>query len=359
MSSEWELHCNNVQCRRALSTKAAVTTCSHIFCMECSQCFNRALVCPACETSLTETDDIIFQELNPLEEYKSSVLAGLRPDILMECATRALSFWSYQMTQETCFQEMMYKQLDEKYTSLERQVQAIVREANHEITGLREKVSNLQKDLELEKHRNHELSENFADKGKQLQKLQQMYEKSRRRALVQSTQATSNGNNNAMNDMMDFQPDDPLGGAPFQQAVAPPPTSAPPGIPPPAHTVHHHSRPPMTTAAGRRVTYNNGGGPFQVRHPQQQQTSGIRMMPSNPNAGANGNGGPLGVFHGRSPTAINNNLNAQFNNNGHHLSHNAAGNGNGNTFQNSRRVASLPLHVGRPGRQPQWSPSMG
>lgn len=38
--------------------------------------------------------------LNPSEDYKTSVLSGLSPESIMECAGRALSFWSYQMTQD-------------------------------------------------------------------------------------------------------------------------------------------------------------------------------------------------------------------------------------------------------------------
>lgn len=38
--------------------------------------------------------------LNPSEDYKTSVLSGLSPEAIMECAGRALSFWSYQMTQD-------------------------------------------------------------------------------------------------------------------------------------------------------------------------------------------------------------------------------------------------------------------
>lgn len=39
-------------------------------------------------------------ELNPKEDYKTSVLSGLSPETIMECAGRALSFWSYQVTQD-------------------------------------------------------------------------------------------------------------------------------------------------------------------------------------------------------------------------------------------------------------------
>ncbi|RGB23759.1 hypothetical protein C1646_609127, partial [Rhizophagus diaphanus] len=116
-----DLRCNVVQCRKILNTenRACVTTCS----LDCANnSFSSALVCPACETSLTENDDIVFTDLNPSEDYKSSVLSGLRPDLVVEICSRALSFWTYQTTQEACFQEMLYKNLEEKYTQLEKQV---------------------------------------------------------------------------------------------------------------------------------------------------------------------------------------------------------------------------------------------
>lgn len=42
----------------------------------------------------------MITNLNPSEDYKTSVLSGLSPEAIMECAGRALSFWSYQMTQD-------------------------------------------------------------------------------------------------------------------------------------------------------------------------------------------------------------------------------------------------------------------
>jgi hypothetical protein len=80
---------------------------SHIFCIECS---NRCQLsgqregqrpsCPACHVILTNPDDVIVTNLNPTEDYKTSILSGLHPNIIMECAGRALSFWAYQSTQE-------------------------------------------------------------------------------------------------------------------------------------------------------------------------------------------------------------------------------------------------------------------
>lgn len=80
---------------------------SHVFCIDCSnrcqlsgQRDGQRSSCPACHVVLTNPDDVVVTNLNPTEDYKTSVLSGLHPNIIMECAGRALSFWAYQSTQE-------------------------------------------------------------------------------------------------------------------------------------------------------------------------------------------------------------------------------------------------------------------
>ncbi|TPX36159.1 hypothetical protein SmJEL517_g01653 [Synchytrium microbalum] len=341
-----------------------------IFCCDCAQCFNRALVCPACETSLTQADDIVFTDLNPTEDYKSSVLAGLRPELIMEIAGRALSFWAYQMTQETCFQEMMYKQLDEKYTALERQVHAIVREANHEITGLREKVvskldlidhgrlnyqnsgtnhfftlTDLQKDFELEKHRNHELADNYAEKGKQLQKLQQMYEKTKRRALLQTTTLQQQSGGGVIHDMEMLEnhlmTDTNVGVGLMHMNMNPMQQQQSSNGP-----LHHQApHPPLSRSnmglgssnGGRRPGYNTGQPPLsRQQHTNQQQPPLLPMMPGMP-----------GYQRSPSPT----NGTPKFTNQPPTLP---------NTFQsnNNRQRQPFSMQNGRAGTSSRWSPNM-
>ena len=85
----------------------SLTLASHIFCLDCasqsgltSQTPEHHRVCPACRGQLSRPDDAVISNLNPTEDYKISVLSGLSPNVIMECAGRALSFWAYQMTQE-------------------------------------------------------------------------------------------------------------------------------------------------------------------------------------------------------------------------------------------------------------------
>lgn len=56
---------------------------------------------------LNNQEDAVVTNLNPSEDYKTSILSGLAPTIIMECAGRALSFWAYQMGQEMYEQTYM------------------------------------------------------------------------------------------------------------------------------------------------------------------------------------------------------------------------------------------------------------
>lgn len=55
--------------------------------------------CPICSQPLSASE-VCEQLLQPSEEWKSVALSGLGPTVVMECAGRALSFWSYQMTNQ-------------------------------------------------------------------------------------------------------------------------------------------------------------------------------------------------------------------------------------------------------------------
>lgn len=100
------LRCNSLKCRTELTSKAVVTTCSHIFCVPCAEALGLATpnasrrTCPACQTLLSNDDDAVVTELSPSEDYKTSVLSGLHPTVILECAGRGMAFYTYQVHQE-------------------------------------------------------------------------------------------------------------------------------------------------------------------------------------------------------------------------------------------------------------------
>ncbi|OCH93569.1 hypothetical protein OBBRIDRAFT_724507 [Obba rivulosa] len=165
------LKCNRLTCRKALTEKAVVVS-SHIFCVDCAnELFNASRLCPACETSLTEPDDVVVCSLHPSNDYKTSVLSGLNPAIILEICSRAMSFWQYQVHQEHSFQQAVLRNINEKNAQLQKQLDNVVREANGELTLLNNKVSEVERDLELERRKATTLQDSLKERDKEYQKL--------------------------------------------------------------------------------------------------------------------------------------------------------------------------------------------
>ncbi|CAO1601304.1 hypothetical protein XANCAGTX0491_004971 [Xanthoria calcicola] len=194
---DFSLRCNNLKCRAQLTEQAVVTTCSHIFCSACSHSLGLDAAptahrtCPACETSLPNPDDAVSTQLNPTEDYKTSVLSGLSPSTIVECAGRGLAFWSYQSTQEIVYQEYLAKSLTDKYNKLGTQVDKIIHDANTEITNLNQKLSSMQIDQEKLQSENTNLVQAFREKSRKHQQTQELYDRLKRKEMTAATQSAA------------------------------------------------------------------------------------------------------------------------------------------------------------------------
>ncbi|KAH8678619.1 hypothetical protein BGZ60DRAFT_428455 [Tricladium varicosporioides] len=184
---EFVLRCNNLKCRKEVAGHAVVTTCSHVFCIDCSNRYQlsgvrdgHAIICPACDGHLRNPDDIVIANLNPTEDYKASVLSGLSPNIIMECAGRALGWWAYQTSQEIIYQSCMSKSLSEQYNTLNIQMDKIINDANSEISNLRNKLAAMQTEQESLRRKNGEITQALREKSRKQLHAQEMYDRLRR-----------------------------------------------------------------------------------------------------------------------------------------------------------------------------------
>ncbi|KAI5273469.1 hypothetical protein E4T47_03361 [Aureobasidium subglaciale] len=184
------LRCNSLKCRQRLVGRAVVTTCSHIFCVPCSDALglsssaNGVRMCPACDAQLANPDDAVVTQLNPTEDYKTSVLSGLSPTIIMECCSHGVSFYQYQVTQEISDQDSMYhdymaKNLADRYASLNSQMDNVIKDANSEIGGLRVKLERMHMEKKTLEQKNQELINAFSEKSKAHQRLSKLYNRAR------------------------------------------------------------------------------------------------------------------------------------------------------------------------------------
>jgi E3 ubiquitin-protein ligase CCNP1IP1 len=81
--------------------------------------------------------------LHPNEEYEATILSGLNPSIVLDCAGRALNFWAYQKTQEIYYQQHIYRILAERHSQLKSQFHQVVADANAEIARLQKMIDSM------------------------------------------------------------------------------------------------------------------------------------------------------------------------------------------------------------------------
>ncbi|CAK3927374.1 E3 ubiquitin- ligase CCNB1IP1 [Lecanosticta acicola] len=177
------LHCNDLKCRAIVDDRAVVTTCSHIFCLHCADRLNLTAPqdgqrkCPACSTYLLNPDDAVITLLNPTEDYKTSILSGLSPTVIMECAQRGLSFWAYQVAQEITYQEYLARTLTERYHSLTAHLDSVVREANDENNKLRARLQAMDEDNAALQEKVQSIDAKCKERSKSAQQFENMYRK--------------------------------------------------------------------------------------------------------------------------------------------------------------------------------------
>ncbi|PIA88425.1 E3 ubiquitin-protein ligase CCNB1IP1 [Cercospora beticola] len=186
------LKCNDLKCRIPCPEQAVVTTCSHIFCVNCAarlglieQHPNEGpRTCPACYTQLVNPDDAVVTALNPSEDYKTSILSGLSPAVIMECAGRGLAFWAYQMVQDITYQEYVRRSLTDKHSAAEAHAAEIERALREDNARLNNKMSAMRDDNERLHAQVEQLQQSAAQKSKDYSKMSALYNKIKQRERV-------------------------------------------------------------------------------------------------------------------------------------------------------------------------------
>nr|XP_055197832.1 E3 ubiquitin-protein ligase CCNB1IP1 isoform X1 [Nyctereutes procyonoides] len=187
------LLCNYRRCRLKLSGYAWVTACSHIFCdQHGSGEFSRSpAICPACNSTLSGKLDIVRTELSPSEEYKAMVLAGLRPEIVLDISSRALAFWTYQVHQERLYQEYNFSKAEGHLKQMEKIYTQQIQSKDVELTSMKGEVTSMKKVLEEYKKKFSDISEKLMERNRQYQKLQGLYDSLRLRNISIANQEST------------------------------------------------------------------------------------------------------------------------------------------------------------------------
>ena len=136
------LNCNNIMCRDPLgNSKVYVTYCSHIFCRRCGEMVEKNLTCGACRADLTGEWRVVKVQQEPVEEWKSLVLAGLHPTIILEIATKALAFHYGQVQLECKFVQDKVKRANKRLGDVKNYYQQVVEQMQLRIKELQLQVA--------------------------------------------------------------------------------------------------------------------------------------------------------------------------------------------------------------------------
>ncbi|GAA5940275.1 RING finger protein [Sporobolomyces koalae] len=184
---------------------AVVTSCSHIYCVECANSFfgTSRPVCPACKTELTEMDDLVEANLRPSDTWKTTILAGLAPSVIIDIAGRAINFHVYQQYQDRSYQDLLNKEATEvsgqEYLDLAAYPTAfVVRKRNAYLEKAvieteqraQAEVERLSIDLAAEQKRARDLQDMHRSNTKAYSKLKEQHERLKRRVVTRSTAST-------------------------------------------------------------------------------------------------------------------------------------------------------------------------
>ncbi|KAK3323558.1 hypothetical protein B0T19DRAFT_401878 [Cercophora scortea] len=129
--------------------------------------------------------------LQPSEEWKSVALCGLSPTAVMECAGRALSFWSYQMTNQILCQQQANKSLELHCAKIEQEVENIWNQGNTRIGALSAKMKDMELEEQALRRKCEDLRLSVAEKERKLVQSQELYNKLKQRVLLSQSPALS------------------------------------------------------------------------------------------------------------------------------------------------------------------------
>ncbi|KAG1368902.1 hypothetical protein G6F61_012786 [Rhizopus arrhizus] len=58
--------------------------------------------------------EVIFCIISTVKSNRASVLAGLKPEVILDISGRAIAFYEYQLSQELCFKSILQSNIEQK-----------------------------------------------------------------------------------------------------------------------------------------------------------------------------------------------------------------------------------------------------
>ncbi|XP_022205717.2 E3 ubiquitin-protein ligase CCNB1IP1 isoform X2 [Nilaparvata lugens] len=112
------------------------------------------------------------------------ILAGLRPEIVLDIATRAISFWSHQMYKEKLIHYTRANNVEAQLNHVESSYETLIVKMKNDMEAKNKNFETLKVQFADQTKRIQELENYLNNKDRQLQSMQVKYESARRETLT-------------------------------------------------------------------------------------------------------------------------------------------------------------------------------
>ncbi|XP_055525492.1 E3 ubiquitin-protein ligase CCNB1IP1-like [Wyeomyia smithii] len=140
------LICNARDCFQKIESVAWVTCCSHVFCAQHGQDIKLrqsvSSCCPACGTRLREEFGIMERSLRDSVHSRTFLLCGYSPEVVMEIASSAITFWTFQKQQMCVNLEQKVQYYKETVSKLKQDMALVKSDAEVKIHRLEQQLEN-------------------------------------------------------------------------------------------------------------------------------------------------------------------------------------------------------------------------
>ncbi|XP_064458956.1 E3 ubiquitin-protein ligase CCNB1IP1-like [Ornithodoros turicata] len=111
------------------------------------------------------------------------VLAGQKPDTILDVCSRAMAFWSYQVAQEAAYKDFVMEKTKARSQQVVNELEGLVDKLNKECQSLKTELEGCLREKKTLCERLGELNEMHLEKGRQYQKLYAQFQQLKRRSI--------------------------------------------------------------------------------------------------------------------------------------------------------------------------------
>eukprot|EP00741_Cyanophora_paradoxa_P004907 tig00000849_g4761.t1 len=174
-----QMRCN--RCWNPLARECFSTLCGHTFCIDCGNANfgGPVMACSACNRRLGQSH-VMLVDRNPSEEWKTMILAGLEPEIILEISKAAMACWIYQTDAANSFLQHEHSTELQNTRAAGHMAEERAMQISHELERTIHRLKQLEEENQAIHREKSEVESRLEEKSRQKRKLEELYDCVRR-----------------------------------------------------------------------------------------------------------------------------------------------------------------------------------